>query len=201
MTWGGAQRRRVKNHKHFARAAHRLIIYAFRRVSTSLQTASRERMRSGPRWLWLGVAWMVHDCVASIRAVPEVEMPERERGSSSGGNSGGSRDASGVLAVLVDKFSLRFFKFQRGELVVLRCAFGNECCAQLLACGSHAVPTFASLSHGVLTTLPACARACLEISNSHLQHALLSCKFHAPLAGPQVSRGAGAAAGAAAGGG
>ncbi|KAI7837298.1 hypothetical protein COHA_008912 [Chlorella ohadii] len=88
--------------------------------------ASHERMRSGPRWLWLGVAWMVHDCVASIKAVPEAEMPERERGSSSGGSGGGSgggspgSDASGVLAVLVDKFSLRFFKFQRGELVVLR---------------------------------------------------------------------------------
>ena len=71
---------------------------------------------SGPRWLWLGVAWMLNDCVASVKLVPEAELPEP---SSSGGSSGGGGD-TGLMAVLVDKFSMRFFKFRRGELVVLR---------------------------------------------------------------------------------
>ncbi|PRW56852.1 Mitochondrial inner membrane protease subunit 2 [Chlorella sorokiniana] len=76
-------------------------------------------MRSGPRFLWLGVAWMINDCVASIRAMPATEL---ERGSSNSGGDGGSGSGSGsgLLAVLVDKFSVRFFRFQRGELVVLR---------------------------------------------------------------------------------
>ena len=83
-------------------------------------------MRSGPGWLWLGVAWMINDWVVSIRTLPEAELPGRlSSSSSSGGGSGGGGGnggdgSSGKLAVLVNKFSVRFFRFQRGELVVLR---------------------------------------------------------------------------------
>lgn len=77
--------------------------------------------------MWLGVAWMLNDWVVSIRTLPEAELSGRLSGNSSGagggssgGGSGNDGGGSGVLAVLVNKFSVRFFRFQRGELVVLR---------------------------------------------------------------------------------
>jgi len=80
------------------------------------------------RLLWLGFAWAFSDCVASIKLVAPIDCPpeaDREDGSSrssggSGGGGGSSSSSGGVVAVLVDKASLRFFKFQRGGLVMLK---------------------------------------------------------------------------------
>lgn len=76
-------------------------------------------------WLWLPVAWMFTDCVASIKFVTPLELPfgasSSTPGSSSGAGGGGSSvDDDSASAVLVDKASARFFRFQRGELVVLK---------------------------------------------------------------------------------
>lgn len=72
----------------------------------------------GPAWLWLAVGYMFSDCVASIKLCTPVNLPPTHD-AGGGGSSGGSS----ALAMLVDKASLRFFKFQRGELVVLRWAW------------------------------------------------------------------------------
>lgn len=90
---------------------------------------------SGSRLLWLGVAYVVTDCLASVKLVQPGDLPDPSTSSSSStGNSAGtgssssssSRGASsggsggGPLAVFVDKASLRLFRFQRGELVLLK---------------------------------------------------------------------------------
>lgn len=74
-------------------------------------------------WLWLPVAWMFTDCVASIKLVMPLELPLGAASSSSGnGGDGSGGDDSGdtASAVLVDKASARFFRFQRGELVLMK---------------------------------------------------------------------------------
>ena len=57
--------------------------------------------------------------------MPEAELDRGGSGSSSsggggGGDSGSGSSSDGMVAVLVNKLSMRFFRFQRGELVVLR---------------------------------------------------------------------------------
>lgn len=87
------------------------------------------RSYRSPRWLWLPVAAMFADTVASIRLASPLELPLCGGGGSGGGSSssggssegGGSEEGSGTRAVLVDKFSLRLFRLERGGLVVLKC--------------------------------------------------------------------------------
>lgn len=67
---------------------------------------------------------MFSDCIASIKLASPMDLTltAQEGGSSGGGSgSGGSSNTEdSTRTILVDKASLRFFKFQRGELVVLK---------------------------------------------------------------------------------
>lgn len=82
-----------------------------------------QRLQRGSGLLWLGVAWVWTDLVCSARLMNPMDVEDVSgAGSSSGrvGGSGGGGDGSGFLAVLVDKLSMRFFKYERGELVVIK---------------------------------------------------------------------------------
>ncbi|KAL4445430.1 hypothetical protein ABPG77_011255 [Micractinium sp. CCAP 211/92] len=82
-----------------------------------------QRLQRGSGLLWFSVAWVWTDLFCSARLVKPMDVlgaSDAGAGSSSsrGGGSGGSGD--GFLAVLVDKLSMRFFKYERGELVVIK---------------------------------------------------------------------------------
>lgn len=85
--------------------------------------AMSQRLQRGSGLLWFSVAWVWTDLFCSARLVKPMDVlgaSDAGAGSSSsrGGGSGGSGDGS--LAVLVDKLSMRFFKYERGELVVIK---------------------------------------------------------------------------------
>lgn len=98
------------------------------------------RSYRSPGWMWLPVAAMFTDCVASIRLASPLELPlcgdgggggggpassggsgsgSREASSSEASSSGGGSESGGTRSVLVDKFSLRLFRLERGGLVLL----------------------------------------------------------------------------------
>ena len=72
--------------------------------------------RAGNRALWLAVAYVAHDCVCSVI----VANLAGSRNSNGGGGGGGALGGSSAAALFVDKASLRFFRFTRGELVIMR---------------------------------------------------------------------------------
>ncbi|PSC69783.1 inner membrane protease subunit 2 [Micractinium conductrix] len=68
------------------------------------------------RLMWLGVAYAFSDCIASVRVLDPLEC----RADGSGGTTSGGGGSDGMITVLVDKFSLRLFRYHRGELIVLK---------------------------------------------------------------------------------
>lgn len=68
------------------------------------------------RLMWLGVAYAFSDCIASVRVLDQLEC----RADGSGGTTSGGGGSDGMITVLVDKFSLRLFRYHRGELIVLK---------------------------------------------------------------------------------
>jgi hypothetical protein len=86
--------------------------------------------------MWLAVAYVAQDCVCSVfvanmqrRETAEAQEPglprQLGRGAAGAGSAGGSSGASAgssAAALFVDKASLRFFKYTRGELVIMRWA-------------------------------------------------------------------------------
>lgn len=100
-----------------------------------MKPTSRQGSR-GAGLLWLGVFYVVSDCIASVRFASGVDLPDREEDGAAGGGGGASSSATGrgrgssttsiadstkgSRAILIDKASLRFFKFGRGELVLLK---------------------------------------------------------------------------------
>lgn len=87
---------------------------------------------SGSRFLWVAVGYVVHDCIGSVfldrtYATAEAQATGPSSGSSGATGSGGSGDTAGSSAaaaaaalLFVDKASLRFFKFSRGELILMK---------------------------------------------------------------------------------
>jgi hypothetical protein len=65
--------------------------------------------------LWLGVAYVFNDCIASVQTVSDVELPSTSSKASTASDIG-----SGTKHVMVEKASLRFFRWERGELVLLK---------------------------------------------------------------------------------
>ena len=95
--------------------------------------------------MWLAAAYVAHDCVCTVwydergeaqageAQAGEAQAGEAQAGrganSSSGaagagsrGGSSGASAGSSAAALFVDKASLRFFKYTRGELVIMRWA-------------------------------------------------------------------------------
>ena len=93
--------------------------------------------------MWLAVAYVAHDCVCTVwydergeAQAGEAQAGEAQAGrganSSSGaagagsrGGSSGASAGSSAAALFVDKASLRFFKYTRGELVIMRWALAS----------------------------------------------------------------------------
>ncbi|KAI3428378.1 hypothetical protein D9Q98_006758 [Chlorella vulgaris] len=72
---------------------------------------------------WLGVAYVIQDCIASIALIKDARcaLEEVSDGSSGGGAAEPSTNSvSGGLLTVVDKLSPRLFHFERGDLVVLK---------------------------------------------------------------------------------
>ena len=80
--------------------------------------------RAGNPALWLAVAYVVHDCVCSVFLPDKVEHIETAAAQAgrdnSSGNSGGGGGGASAAALFVDKASLRFFKFTRGDMVIMK---------------------------------------------------------------------------------